>query len=577
MIVDTSLLAGRYRLLRRIGSGGAGSVWHATDEVLGRAVAVKLLHDDLQTDGQAVARFRREAVAAAALNHAHAVAIYDIGTESRDSGDEDSERTFLVMELIDGPPLSRLLGRTLPVDATVALGHGVGSALGAAHRRSLVHRDVKPGNVLVGRNGAAKVADFGIATAVGDARTQLTAAGTVLGTAAYLAPEQVRGDAVDARADVYALGLILHEALTGQRPFGSGTAIEIATRRLSVDPPPVTEARPDLPGGLADVLACATHRDPSERYPDGAAFAAALEAWLPARPDAAVARLLDVDDATQTVALRPDTLDAPTTRVAGGAARDDTARFDAVVDGPQPTHPRESSAVDEAMPEPTRDGPPVPAPQREDEPGASTPDADTVVAAETHPPRPRWRRRRTLAVLAAIVAAVALGTAGLLALGGPDPAPAGPETEAGEDPSGAWVVASAQDLDPFGDGSEHARTVPAATDGDPSTAWQSERYNSRDFGGLKPGVGLMFDLGELADVSELDLRFTRAGLDAQVFVGDEPPSGDDPAAWGELVAEVDDASEQETLEVDATGRYWTLWITELPPGGRAEVAEVSFG
>lgn len=618
MVVDTSLLAGRYRLLRRLGSGGAGTVWHATDAVLGRAVAVKLLHEDLRTDTSAVERFRREAVAAAALNHPNAVAIYDIGVENRDQpgtekqngpgveqadpgpvegpveepGREAAGRSFLVMEYVDGAPLSRLLGRPLAVDVTVALGHAIGSALGAAHRLGLVHRDVKPGNVLISRAGQAKVADFGIATAIGDARTQLTAAGTVLGTAAYLAPEQVRGEVVDARADVYALGLILHEALSGQRPFGGGTPIEIATRRLASEVAPLRELRADVPGALAEVVARATRSDPDERYPDGAALAAALDAWLPARPDIEVARLLDQDDSAMTVPLRPADGDGPpTTRVAGAgrngppqARPGDTARLEAVTTGataPAAAPSTPAGSERPATPEPTAserpaahdaDNRPASAAQR---PAATIDDLSPTAAA---PGKRQGRARGWLGALAALVGAGAVAAAAFLALDGP----AGPgddgggEVDAGD--AGAVTVASASDLDPFGDGGEHGATVPNTLDGDPATVWESERYNSRDFGGLKPGVGLVYDLGEIRDdLDTLDLRFASTGLDLQVIAGEDAPEGTDPGSWGEVIAEVGNAGSQETLDLGgASGRFVTLWVTHLPPSGKAEVAEVTF-
>jgi eukaryotic-like serine/threonine-protein kinase len=222
------VLADRYALLERLGAGGAGVVWRAHDQLLERTVAVKLLHRDLADDPGTTERFRAEAAAAAKLTHPHAVIVYDIG--------ETDEGDYLVMELVEGATLGHLLdeGPLLP-GVVASLGNQVGRALGAAHARGLVHRDVKPANILITTEGGAKVADFGIARALGDATSRLTVTGHVMGTARYLAPEQLRDEGIDARADVYALGLVLHQCLTGRLPFGEGTAVEMASRRLVGD------------------------------------------------------------------------------------------------------------------------------------------------------------------------------------------------------------------------------------------------------------------------------------------------------------------------------------------------------
>ncbi len=272
--VDTrtegAVLMDRYVLERRLGSGGAGVVWRANDRLLDRPVAVKLLHAELTHDMAAAARFRSEASSAAKLTHPNAVMVYDIG---RDRG-----RDFLVMELVDGPDLSDLIAaRPLAADTTAYLGTAIASALGLAHQRGMLHRDVKPANVLLDAAGVPKVADFGIARALGEATARLTAPGSVMGTARYLAPEQLLDGSLDGRVDVYALGLVLHEALTGRAPWGSGTALEIATRRLSGDLRPPSTIRSDIPPGLDAVIQRATRLEADDRYADGAAMAAALE------------------------------------------------------------------------------------------------------------------------------------------------------------------------------------------------------------------------------------------------------------------------------------------------------------
>jgi eukaryotic-like serine/threonine-protein kinase len=263
------LLSGRYALEEHLGSGGAGAVWRAHDRLLDRTVAVKLLHAEVAQDHPAAARFRTEASMAAKLTHPNAVIVFDIG--------RDDEHDYLVMEFVEGGTLSDVLaGGPLAPGVVAGFGAQVGRALGAAHHRRLVHRDVKPANVLITTDGDAKVADFGIAQALGTTGSRLTAPGQIMGTARYLAPEQLRGESVDGRADVYALGIVLHEALTGDVPFGEGTTAEVAARRLVASLPPVSDHRSDVPFALDDAIARATQLEPEDRFVDGRAFAAEL-------------------------------------------------------------------------------------------------------------------------------------------------------------------------------------------------------------------------------------------------------------------------------------------------------------
>jgi serine/threonine protein kinase len=267
------VLSGRYELLHRLGIGGAGAVWQAMDRILERQVAIKVLLPELADDPQTAARFRAEASAAGKLTHPNVVVVYDIG---RDRG-----RDYLVMELVDGPSASQLFAEgPMASGAAAHLGRSVAAGLGAAHAAGMVHRDVKPANVLLTRDGTPKLADFGIARALGDATARLTRPGNVVGTARYLAPEQLRDDPLDARADVYSLGLLLHEALTGGPPFGDGTAAEIASRRLAADLAPPSSAGIELPPGLDAVVARATRLDPGERHADGLELSTALAPFV---------------------------------------------------------------------------------------------------------------------------------------------------------------------------------------------------------------------------------------------------------------------------------------------------------
>lgn len=260
-------LAGRYLLRERIAVGGMARVWRATDNVLAREVAVKVLHEHLAADEGFRERFRREAVSAAKLTHPNIVGLYDTG--------RDGDHTFLVMELVEGSTLKdRLAEGPLPVGQVARIGVQVARALAYAHTHGLVHRDVKPANILIADDGTVKVTDFGIAKA--DQSEDLTSTGTVLGTAAYVSPEQIRGEPVDGAADQYGLGVVLYEALAGEQPFRADSPLLTAAQRLEHDPRPVRSLRPEVPRGLESALQRAMAREPGERYPDLSALADAL-------------------------------------------------------------------------------------------------------------------------------------------------------------------------------------------------------------------------------------------------------------------------------------------------------------
>ena len=262
------LLAGRYRLNRHIASGGMAMVWEATDETLARRVAVKLLHPHLAHDASFVERFRGEAVAAARLTHPSIVSVYDTVT--------DQGLNAIVMELVVGTTMRADLDDHGPMDlkAVLAIGSQVADALGAAHASGLVHRDVKPANILLAADGRVLVADFGIAKALQGA--DLTNDGSMVGTAKYLAPEQVEGGPIDGRADLYALGIVLYEALTGVPPFVAETDAGTALARLHRAPVPPRNLRPQIPEGVEQVVLRALALRPDHRFDDAATMRRAL-------------------------------------------------------------------------------------------------------------------------------------------------------------------------------------------------------------------------------------------------------------------------------------------------------------
>ena len=261
----------RYRLDELIGRGGMASVWRATDTVLGRSVAVKRLHPALIADEEHAERFRREAMLVARLSHPNLVRLLDRG--------EDADGPYLVMELVEGENLKSLVRRegALPPEEAVRICVEVGRALAYAHAQGVVHRDIKAQNVLLTRDGGVKLTDFGIARLMeADGEPGLTRTDMLVGSADYLSPEQADGRPVDARTDVYSLGIVLYECLTGRLPFPGEGFVAVAMRQCSEPLPDPRALAPAVPGWLAATAQRAAAKEPADRYPDAAAFVAAL-------------------------------------------------------------------------------------------------------------------------------------------------------------------------------------------------------------------------------------------------------------------------------------------------------------
>ncbi|MGK5170465.1 serine/threonine protein kinase [Geodermatophilus sp. CPCC 205761] len=359
-----SVLEERYELQSPIATGGMGQVWRARDLVLGRQVAVKVLRAEFTGNQVFLTRFRTEARLSAGLVHQNIAVLHDYGEVEPAGGDRV---VYLVMELVDGEPLSTLLQREhrLPPERTLALLGQVAAGLAAAHAAGVVHRDVKPGNLLVASDGTVKITDFGIAWSAANA--PITRTGHVIGTAQYLAPEQVRGDKAVPASDVYSWGMVAYECLAGRRAFDGPNPVDIALRQLREDPDPLP---PDLPDGVRRLVERTLTKDPAQRIPDGAALLAAVD-------DAAAGREPDRAD-TLVLPIAPP---APVTQVLSPAAV-----------------PAAGPAVDDAHPV-------------DDE------------------PEDRSRRRMLIPLLVALVVVAAVA-AGLVVLGnsGTDPAPAGQPT-----------------------------------------------------------------------------------------------------------------------------------------------------
>ncbi len=468
------VIAGRYELQELVGEGGMSSVYRAHDRLLERTVAIKILHEHHSRDEDYVERFRREARAAARLQHPNIVTVIDRG--------EADGRQFIVFEYIDGENLKQLVRREgrLPVRTALELGIEIGVALSFAHASGLVHRDVKPQNVLL-RDGAVKVTDFGIALSLG-VPSGLTETGTVLGTSDYIAPEQATGGVADALSDVYALGAVVYELLAGAPPYAGENFLAVAMKHVHDPVPSISSMRPDVPLRLDTALRRAMAKEPADRFGSMDEFVAELRACLSGLGD---------PESDRTAIMRG----------AGDGRR------------------RRS--------------------------------------------RPRRRRRSALlalllglAVLAgAVVAYLVLRDSGGGGAGG----------------SAVHLVAS-NAYDPEGDGQEHDELVANATDGNPSTSWQTERYGSVDFGNLKRGVGLVLDAGAAVELAALSIVSDTPGFTADVKAGSSSNGPFDTVSSSQTVGR----NTTFRLDVPAPRRYYLVWITRLAPGySRSDLSEVT--
>ena len=267
-MTERRVLGDRYEIGSMLGRGGMATVYRGSDRVLDRPVAIKLLAEKYAGDEKFVTRFQREARAAAGLNHPNIVSVYD-------TGDTDGEHYF-VMELIQGETLGDLLVREGPLapERASRIAAGIAEALQAAHDQGLIHRDVKPGNVMLTAAGDVKVMDFGIARAATD--DTLTQTGLILGTASYLSPEQSRGDPVDHRSDIYSLGCVAYEMLAGRPPFSADTPLSVAYKHVNDEPRPPSSANPSIPPEMETVVMRALAKDPDARFPTANAFRQAI-------------------------------------------------------------------------------------------------------------------------------------------------------------------------------------------------------------------------------------------------------------------------------------------------------------
>jgi serine/threonine protein kinase len=456
--VKGETIAGRYDLEELVGTGGMSTVWRARDRLLDRNVALKILHARYGDDDEYVERFRREARAVARLAHPNIVTVIDRG--------EDRDRQFIVFEYVDGETLKAILERRgpLPVDEVVDLGLEIARGLAYAHERGVVHRDVKPQNVLLNGDGRAKVTDFGIARTL-DVERGVTQTGTVLGTSNYIAPEQASGDRAGAESDVYSLGCMLFELLVGDVPFPGDNFVAVALQHLNEPPPPVLARRPDVPPRLAALVDQSLAKDPA------------------ARP----------------------------------AMDEVVAELDALRD----------------------------------------PANATVVL-----PSPRRKRRTSWPLVLGVVGllCIAAAVAGALFF-------SGALDRSGVDASAPERVRlkALRSHDPFGpDRVEHESEVENATDGDPATAWRTERYR---FGGGslgKDGVGIVVSTGAPRELRSFTITTGTPGIRAEIQTN------------GRRVSPSRELARITRLPVSPGTRAaeWVVWITSLGPYAQAQLNEI---
>jgi len=488
-MIGTSL-NDRFRLEEKIGSGGMSTVYRAFDPTLERWVAIKLMHRDISEDPDQLERFRREARAVARLSHPHVVTVIDFG--------EDDGTPYIVLEYVEGETLKERIKRMarLPVAEAVAYAIEIGRALSCAHAERLVHRDVKPQNVLIDMDGRAKVTDFGIARSL--EAHGLTATGRVLGTTDYVAPEQALGKEVTEQSDVYSLGTVLFEMLTGEVPFKADSQVAVAMKHVREPMPDVQRRRPEVSASLAAVLEHATAKETANRY-------------------------ATADDVVHDL--------------------------------------EEVLAIEVARS------------------GEATGEATTVLrdlpgeTADFAPARLRNPRRWLLTVLAVLL--LAGGAVAYLATRTEKGAgtPAAPRSD-GLTPV-SLPTSAADDYDPQGDENESSEATQNAIDGNRTTNWDTESYET-DFQSIgKDGVGLYVDAGSPISARRLDLTTPTPGFTSSVYAANEVP--EDISGW-EKVSRDTEVSETQRIDLDAGTqkfRYYLLWITDLGEQDKAEVQELA--
>ncbi len=467
------VLSDRYEVEELVGTGGMSSVFRAHDRLLDRKVALKVLHNQYSEDEEYVERFRREARAVAALSHPNIVTVIDRG--------EHDGRQFIVFEYIDGENLKTLIQRRgpAPVVTALELAMQVARGLSFAHQQGLIHRDVKPQNVLLNGDGQAKVTDFGIARSL-DVQQGMTQTGTVLGTSDYIAPEQAQGQRVDEHTDVYSLGVVLYEMLTNEVPFPGENFVAVAMRHINEEPPSIRDKRPDVSPRFEAAVQRAMAKRPEDRFQTMADFCRELEAILAEAQGSTVV--------APAIAKRPRT--------------------------------------------PRRGANPWP-----------------IILALV-----------TLIAIGGVIAYLVMRNHNNNNASNSPPGGGG---------NGTLTLKATGAYDPYGTGGENDSSAYKATDNNPSTYWETERYyNAPKLN--KPGVGLVLDTSSAVQLRQLGVVTSTPGFVAVIRAGDSPTS------FPVTVSSSQTVSGSATFTITGQPhRYYLLWITRLGPSyNTARINEV---
>jgi eukaryotic-like serine/threonine-protein kinase len=496
------VLSGRYRVTRLLGRGGMSAVWLARDDVLDRDVAVKMLHIRRLESAEAVERFEREARTLASLTHPGIVTVIDRG--------DDHGRPFIVFEYVRGRDLRERIadeGR-LPLGDVLSIGEQIADALAYAHARGVIHRDVKPHNILLTPDGQPKLTDFGIARVLEE--PGLTIEGRVLGTGDYLAPEQAAGEALDARADVYALGVLLYHALCGAVPYHAESYVETARLHAHAPIPSVREVRPDAPERLDEIVRRALAKRPDDRYPDAAALRDDLHALAHELKEHAH----------------------------GADEFDRTPREPA-----PPVRPPIAPVVLPSIPGTPRRGLRI----------VSIALLILVLGAGAG-----------LAAYLVHLRGSDSSASTTQSTGGPTTQPVGTSSTPAPTPT-AIKILSATSYDPQGDDSESQYLAPRAIDADPATFWRTETYKAaqNDLAG-KSGVGLVLDAGQAVIAKQLTVATPTPGWQARVFATRSATIPAGLTGWTPASNTFTMTAATHKVSLDGPpARYFLLWITKL--------------
>ena len=545
------ILGGRYRLENVLAEGGMAVVWRATDLQLRREVAIKMLKESVINDRMVAERFRREGIALAKLHHPHIMPVYDCI--------EEGEQVALVMRLIQGQSLRELLdsqratngnkAHTMSVYTTVHIGKAIASALAVVHAEGIVHRDIKPGNIMMVRTGEIWLTDFGIAKGVKSNEndsTDLTRADLMMGTAKYLSPEQVQGRDLDGRADIYSLGLVLYECLAGHVPFKGENDQQVAIARLQRDPTPLAGVRHDVPGTVIEVIHKMLRRKPENRYQTADEVVEALDNALSHVHDAATP---------------PAGLDTHGGSRNGSRAPLDPLMQKRVAEARARAQAREVEVAEED------------ADRRSDTP-RSTPavrrDATPQHINRSKKALPKKQQTQTkknmVPIAAVIVAALVMGVLlwnGLQNTKSSTIAPGSSNSPV----IGAVSLTSVRSYDPNGDdGVENEAQIPLLLDNNPATSWTTVCYGDRYFGS-KGGLGLVLEMSGTG-IGTITANFGNGPWNAEVYSVDSPTVPARLEDWGLRVANgYGENAGVGTFKVQTPGHYMLLLLREIGRSG----------